>query len=237
MYRMYPQLIVLLVTFVCTHGDQIQDSLKSWKNVTRFDIQKSGKSGVMATMETDDFKQGVVEFKLHQRSTLHGNHLEPSVKDCLYEGFVMHESEVDVNSPVRLKHCSDATGNVLELSGLIILKQKVFTLHMNEDGSTILFSNDDVRNDVLKTKTCDAIEKGSLEKGNSTNDLSKKINKKNLHERHRRQTSYQQHERTFVEVLFVASNEYYQLHGSSQQTVSSSQQFQTPETLWCFVKH
>ena len=226
MSKIFANISILMFLITRIHGEQIHDSLKSWKNVTRFDIQKSGKSGVMATMETDDFKQGVVEFKLHQRSTLHGNHLEPSVKDCLYEGFVMHESEVDVNSPVRLKHCSDVTGKLLELSGLIFLNEKVFTLHLNEDGSIILFNDDDVRKDALKTRHCAAKDKDSPrvhhkfspEEENSILKWSKRFNQGGV-SRNRRQTSYQQQERSYVEILVAISNEYFQHYGSVQ-TVS-----------------
>ena len=227
MHKMYAQLTVLFVMIAYNNGELKHDRLKSWKNVTHFEIYETGKTNARAKMETDHFDVSVIEFELERRPNLHGNHLKTSVSNCLYEGFVIHNSEVDINSPIRLKHCSDATGKILELSGLLFLNQKVFTLHMNEDSSIILFNDDDVRNDVLRTKKCDPIKPELMEKHpinpmeNNVKELPKVVENAGVNERYKRQTSVQQRDRSFAEVLIVISNDYYLNFGSSEQAVSS----------------
>ena len=133
-----------------TSADNLMDTLESWVTITSVKMEPGGDIGSnVMFLTTDDTEIGDIGFFLTQRGNLHSPHLKSSVTKCLYQGHISKDEQTDVHSPVRIKYCDKEGQNVPELSGLVLLNGKVYTLHTNDhEGKWIMFSEEHMRKDL-----------------------------------------------------------------------------------------
>ena len=137
-----------------TNADQMMDKLESWVTITSVKMEPSANKGSTEMhLTTDDTEIGDIDFVLTQRGNLHSAHLKSSVTKCLYQGHISKDKQTEVHSPVRIKYCDKDGQNIPELSGLVFLNGKVYTLYTNNDeGKWIMFSTEHMRKDLDNEK-------------------------------------------------------------------------------------
>ena len=220
--------ILTVVLLPLIKSDQITDKLESWVTISSAALVSGGEKGSTELhLTTDNTEIGNIDLVLTQRGNLHSARLKSSVTKCLYQGYISKGKQAKTDSPVRIKFCSKDGQNIPELSGLIFLNGKVFTLYTNnENGTWIMFTSEHFRKDLKNDKVCGAKQLNSNKKFRSkidpvnavSLDPAKKMksSEKQLTSRYRRNTP----ERSYVEIILFHSFDYYEVFGPSEQDVS-----------------
>ena len=213
------------VMFPLVKSEKITDLAESWVTISSVKTEASDdKESTVLHLTTDNTEIGNIDLILTQRGSLHSSHLKSTVTKCLYQGYVLKDKVALSDSPVRIKFCDKKDQNIRELSGLISLNGKIFTLYTDTTNEKwIMFSNEHIRKDLKNDdRSCDTAEaKDGTGLGPKTsNDLSNPTKSRNDSELTNSTNGHDAHERSYVEIMMFHSYDYYTMFGPSKQDVS-----------------